>query len=128
MRAQAQSERRVLLIEPEDGLREVRARALLRWGYEVSATADAEAAPPAFPPRLYDVVVVSADGSCPLPPHWNEIRRRNGNRPLLVVLAREPFRVMAAVAPAIVIADESEQAIEDKLRAFLVAANTRQSA
>lgn len=118
----------MLLIEPEDGLRALRARALLNWGYEVSAMADAQAAPPAFPRRLYDVVVVGADGSCPLPPRWSEMASRNGNPPVLVVLARKPFRVMATVAPAIVIDDESEQAIEDKLHAFLITVSARPGA
>lgn len=115
----------MLLIEPHDKLRETRASKLLAWGYQVSAMADAEAAPAAFPPRLYDVIVVSAGERCLLPPEWYAKISRNGWKPVVVVIAKGPFRLGAAAAPALVISDPTERAVEDKLQAFLAAVGNR---
>lgn len=119
MGSRSQPEARVLLIEPREGLRRARARKLLALGYHVSALPAAEMAPPAFPRGLYDVIVVSVDGSCPIPSEWYDRIARAESKPVIVILTKGPFRLDAGVLPAIVISDDTEEAIEDKLLAFL---------
>ncbi len=121
MGSRSHPEPRVLLIEPEEGVRRARARKLLALGYHVSALPAADMAPPVFPPGLYDVIVVSADGSCPIPSEWSDRIGLAKTAPVIVVLAKGPFRLEATVLPAIVISDDTEKAIEDKLLAFLAA-------
>ncbi len=112
-------EPRVLLIEPQEGLRRARARKLLALGYHVSALPAVEMAPPVFPRGLYDVIVLSADGSCPIPCEWSDKIGLTETRPVIVVLTKGPFQLEATELPAIVISDDTEKAIEDKLLAFL---------
>ncbi len=119
MGSRSQPEPRILLIEAEEGLRRARARKLLALGYHVSALPAAQMAPPAFPRGLYDVIVVSADGSCPIPSEWGHRMGQAETKPVIVILTKGPFRLDATVLPAIVISDDTEKAIEDKLLAFL---------
>ncbi|HVP42919.1 MAG TPA: hypothetical protein VMS96_05775 [Terriglobales bacterium] len=119
MEPRSQPGPRVLLIEPQQSLRRARARRLLALGYQVSAVPAAELAPRAFPPGLYDVIVVGAHDSCPFPSDWYHRTGRADRKPVIVVLASGPFRLEATALPAIVISDQTEEAIEDKLLAFL---------
>lgn len=112
---------RVLLVEPHDRLRAARAQKLLSLGYRVSALADAESAPAAFPHHLYDVIVVSASDST-VPLHWCERVSRAGATPVIIVLANTLFSIESRFLPAIVISEHTPMAVEEKLLAFLESA------
>lgn len=112
---------RVLLIEPHEQRRTARAQKLLSLGYRVSALATADSPPRAFPQRLYDAIVVSADDSA-APLKWCEGMKRNGAKPVIIVLANALFAVDAKFLPVMVIAESTPRAVEEKLLAFLASA------
>lgn len=112
---------RILLVERHEQRRAARARKLLALGYRVSALASTESAPRSFPHHLYDAIVLSADDAT-MPLNWCEQIRRSGNRPLLIVLADAMFPMDAKCLPAMVIAEPTPKAAEEKLLAFLASA------
>ncbi len=126
MHGRVQAAPRVLLIEPEAEVRHARARKLLASGYRVSAVADTETAPAAFPPHLYDVIIVSANHAPSVPLGWCERVSRVGSEPAIVVVADRLFSLSSTFLPAMVIAETTETAIEEKLLAFLDSATYAQ--
>ncbi len=111
---------RILLVERQEQRRAARARKLLALGYRVSALAGTESAPRSFPHHLYDAIVLSADDTT-MPLHWCEQIKRSG-APLLIVLADAMFPMDATCLPAMVIAEPTPKAAEEKLLAFLASA------
>ncbi len=109
---------RILLVERHEQRRAARAKMLLSLGYRVSALANSDAAPRSFPQHLYDAIVLSADDAA-VPLHWCERMKRSGAKPLLIVLADAMFPMDAKCLPAMVIAEPSPKAAEEKLLAFL---------
>lgn len=112
---------RILLVERHEQRRAARARRLLSLGYRVSALANTDSAPRTFPHHLYDAIVLSADDAT-VPLNWCERMKRSGARPLLIVLADTMFPMDGGCLPAMVIAESSPRATEEKLMAFLASA------
>ncbi len=112
---------RILLVEPHEQRRAARAQKLLSLGYRVSALANADRPPASFTHRLYDAIVVTAEDSC-APLSWCERVKHNGAKPVLIVLAHTLFSLDSECLPAIVIAESTPKAVEEKLLAFLESA------
>ena len=115
---------RVLLIEPDDRKRKARANRLFSMGYRVSALPDTDGAPPALMPRLYDAVIVSVDGMAPSVVKWCTQVGADG-APALVFLADSAFSLPVGFIPALVISEQSESAVDEKLLAFLASVMDR---
>ncbi len=112
---------RILLVEPHEQRRAARAQKLLSLGYRVSALANTDNPPRSFPHHLYDAIVVSADDSA-VPLSWCERMKRSGAKPVIIVLAKTLFPMDPKCVPAVVIAEPTSKAVEEKLLAFLAAA------
>ncbi len=120
MPTRPQTDVRVLLIEPDERLRNARASKLLAAGYQVSALPDTEGAPLDMPPRLYDVIVVSVNGDSPASLNWcKQVSRCSRTGPIVVVLADSPFALDATFLPTLVISERTERSIQERLSAFL---------
>lgn len=110
--------KRILLVSRNVRLLNALTRRLCNLGHRVCTIMSEEQGPTAWSPRLYDVVVFSADDAPAMLNGVCEAARKADSKLLLVMLAREPFGIARGV-PDVVITDSEEPAIAEKLLAVV---------
>ncbi len=110
--------KRILLAIRNTRLVNARARQLSRLGFRVWTITTANDGPGCWSPRLYDVVVFSADDTPAMLERVCHPAKQADPRLLLVMLANEPFGTACEIPDAI-IAESDEAAIAEKLVAVV---------
>lgn len=109
--------KRILLVSHNHRLSNALSRRLGTLGHRVWRVSAAEDGPLTWSPRLYDIVVFSADEVSPKLSSLCETAKKTDGKLLLVMLAGQPFGSASGI-PDVVISENEERAIAEKLLAL----------